>query len=260
VAFSNLIYEKKDGIGTVTINRQELLNALNIAVFAELYELFQGIEDDTEVRVVILTGSGQKAFIAGADIGYMKDCSSVEIEQFIAIARRAGDRIYTLSKPVIAAVNGFALGGGWEVAMACDMIIASDNARFGHPEINLGIVPGGGGMQRLIRVVGMFRAKELVYTGDAINADTAFKMGMVNKVVPLSSLMPEARALAQKLLGKSSVALAYAKKAMNSGAGMSLASALDSDECYFARCFATEDQKEGMRAFLEKRKPVFKNK
>jgi enoyl-CoA hydratase len=165
-----------------------------------------------------------------------------------------------LSKPVIAAVNGFALGGGCEIALCCDLIFASTNARFGQPEINLGIVPGGGGMQRLTRLLGMHRAKELVYTGDIIDADTALAMGIVNKVVPLEKLMPEARALAQKLLSKSSVALSYAKKAINSGAGMSLAAAMDSDECFFARCFATEDQKEGMKAFVEKRKPVFRNR
>jgi len=260
VAYKNLLYEKDNNIGTVTINRPDVLNALNIEVYRELYDLFQEIEGDSDVRVVILTGSGEKAFIAGADIIYMKDKTSVEIEEFVIAARRAGDRIYTLSKPVIAAVNGYALGGGWELAMACDIILASNNARFGHPEITLGIVPGGGGMQRLLRVAGIYKAKELVYTGDIIDVDTAMAIGMVNRIVPRENIMTEARALAEKISSYSSVALYYAKKTINSGAGMSLTSGLDSDENFFARCFATEDQKEGMSAFLEKRKPVFKNK
>jgi enoyl-CoA hydratase len=260
VELKYLLYEKEDGIGTVTVNRPDVLNALSLEVYKEIYNLFQAIEEDPDVRVVILTGSGQKAFIAGVDIVYMKDKTTVEIEEFVIAARRTGDRIYTLSKPVIAAVNGYTLGGGWEMALQCDIIIASENARFGNPEINLGIVPGGGGMQRLLRVVGTYRAKELILTGERIDATTALAMGLVNKVVPLENLMDEARILARKLLSKSSVALYYAKKTMNSGAGMSLASALDSDENFFARCFATEDQKEGMNAFLEKRDPVFKNR
>ena len=260
MAYKNLLYEKDNNIGTVTINRPDVLNALNIEVYRELYDLFQEIEGDSDVRVVILTGSGEKAFIAGADIIYMKDKTSVEIEEFVIAARRTGDRIYTLSKPVIAAVNGYALGGGWELAMDCDIIIASNNARFGQPEITLGIVPGGGGMQRLLRVAGIYKAKELIYTGDIIDVDAALAIGMVNKVVPREDIMAEARALAEKLLSRSSVSLYYAKKTINGGYGMSLSAALDSDENFFARCFATEDQKEGMSAFLEKRKPVFKNK
>jgi len=260
VSYKHLLYEKEDGIGIVTINRPEVLNLLNSEVFVEIYELFQEIEDDPDVRVVILTGSGQKAFVAGVDVSQMKDKNSVEIEDFVAIARRTGDRIFTLSKPVIAAINGFALGGGWEMAMNCDLLVASKNARFGQPEINLGIVPGGGAMQKLTRTIGMARAKELVYTGDIIDADTALAMGLVNKVVPLESLMTEAKALARKLLSKSSLALSFAKKAINSGTGVSLDAGIDLDETFFARCFDTEDQKEGMKAFLEKRKPEFRNR
>jgi enoyl-CoA hydratase len=252
VSYNYLLYQKEDGIGLVTINRPELLNALDSQVFAEVFKLFQEIEDDPEVGVVILTGSGPKAFIAGVDVSGMKDKNSVEMEAFVAIARKTGDRIFSLSKPVIAAVNGFALGGGWEMAMNCDLIIASQNARFGQPEISLGIVPGGGAMQKL--------AQELVYTGDIIDADRALAMGLVNKVVPPESLMTEAKALAKKLLSKSRVALAFAKKAINSGTAMSLDAGIDLDETFFARCFDTEDQKEGMKAFLEKRKPQFKNK
>ena len=260
MAYKTLLYEKENNLGIITINRPEVHNALNIDVYRELYDLFQAIEDDADVRVVILTGNGEKAFVGGADISYMKGKTSVEIEEFVIAARRTNDRISTLSKPIIAAVNGYALGGGWELAMVCDLIIASDNARFGHPEITLGIVPGGGGMQRLLRVVGIYKTKELIYTGDIIDVNAALAIGMVNKVVPRADIMAEARALAEKLLSRSSVALYYAKKTMNSGFGMSLTSALDSDENFFARCFATEDQKEGMQAFLEKRKPIFKNK
>jgi len=165
-----------------------------------------------------------------------------------------------LSKPVIAAVNGFALGGGCELAMCCDLRVASENAKFGQPEINLGIIPGAGGTQRLSRLVGMTKAKELIYTGDMIDANTAFTLGLVNKVVPPDKLMAEAKELARKLLSKSSVALSLAKKAATSGAEMDLSSGLDLEEQCFALCFATEDQKEGMTAFLQKRKPEFKGK
>jgi enoyl-CoA hydratase len=260
VSYQHLLYDKEDGIGTVTVNRPEVRNALNVEAYVEFYALFQEIEDDPDVRVVILTGSGEKAFISGVDISGMKDKNSVEIEDFVAIARRANDRVYTLSKPVIAAINGFALGGGFEMAMCCDLLIASENARIGQPEISLGIVPGGGAMQRFVRLIGIHRAKELIYTGDIIDASTALSIGLVNRVVPLENLMPEARALAQKLLSKSSVALSFAKKAINSGTGMSLTAGIDTDETFFARCFDTEDQKEGMKAFMEKRKPVFRNR
>jgi len=245
VSYKHLLYDKEDGIGIVTVNRPEVRNALNIEAYAEFYTLFQEIEDTPDVRVVILTGSGEKAFISGVDISGMKDKNSVEIEDFVAVARRANDRVYTLSKPVIAAINGFALGGGFEMAMCCDLLIASENARIGQPEISLGIVPGGGAMQRFVRLIGIHRAKELIYTGDIIDASTALSIGLVNRVVPLESLMPEARALAQKLLSKSGVALSFAKKAINSGTGMSLTAGIDTDETFFARCFDTEDQKEG---------------
>jgi enoyl-CoA hydratase len=258
--YKNLLLTKEDGIGIVTINRPKVLNALNIEVFSELEEMFTEIENDPEIRVVILTGAGDRAFVAGVDIMGMKDKNSIDINQFIVIARRAGDRIYNLSKPVIAAINGFAFGGGNELALACDLRIASEKAQFGQQEINLGIIPGGGAIPRLTQLVGLTRAKEIVFTGDVLDARTALQMGLVNKVVPPEKLMDEARALARRLLNKSSLALAYAKKAFNTGVDMSLAAAMDLDECYFARCFATEDQKEGMRAFAEKRKPQFKNR
>ena len=260
MTYNNLLFSKENGIGIVTINRPKALNALNGEVYSELYQMFQEIENDPEVRVVILTGAGERAFVAGADVVEMQPQSSVEIHGFLGKARQASDRIYTLSKPVIAAINGFALGGGCELAMCCDLRIASESARFGQPEISLGIIPGAGGTQRLTRLVGMTKAKELMYTGDMIDAKTALAMNLVNKVVPPESLMTEAKALAQKLLSKSGAALSLLKKAINSGAEMSLPAGLDMEMECFASCFATQDQKEGMKAFLEKRKPEFKNK
>jgi len=260
VTYKTLLYEKADGIGIVTLNRPASLNALNGEVFTELYELFQEIEHDAEVRVVIITGSGPKAFVAGSDITEMAPQTSVEINGFVEKVRKASDRIYTLSKPTIAAINGYALGGGCELAMCCDLRIASEKARFGQPEINLAVIPGGGGTQRLTRLIGMTRAKELLYTGDMIDAQTALSMGLVNKVVPLDSLMNEAKEMAKKLLTKSGRILSLIKTAVNSGASMSLPDALDLEAQCFALCFATEDQKEGMKAFMEKRKAAFKNR
>jgi len=260
MTYNTLLYEKEDGIGIVTINRPDSLNALNAEVYTELYELFQELENDAEVRVVILTGSGEKAFVAGSDIPEMQPQSSTEINGFLEKCRIASDRIYTLSKPVIAAVNGYALGGGCELIMCCDLRIASENALFGQPEINVGVIPGGGGTQRLSRLIGMTRAKELIYTGGLIDANTALGVGLVNKVVSLDSLMAEAKELAKKLLTKSGRILSLAKAAMTSGASMSLSDALDLEAQCFALCFATEDQKEGMKAFLEKRKAEFKHR
>ena len=257
--YQDLILTKEDGIGIVTIKPRKAVNLLNVELFIEIENMFKDIEYDPDIRVVILTGSG-KSFVAGVDISEMKDNNPVSVGRFVKIARDAGDRVYHLSKPVIAAINGYAFGGGDELALACDLRIASENAQFGHPEINLGIIPGGGAIQRLNRLVGMTKAKELIYTGDIIDAKTALEIGFINKVVPQDKLMDEARILARKLLGKSSVALSYVKKAFNTGADMNLSAAMDLDECYFARCFASEDQKEGMRAFMEHRRAEFKNK
>jgi enoyl-CoA hydratase len=260
LAYQNLLYEKDNGIGIVTINRPQVLNALNSETFSELYQLFQEIETDPEIRAVIITGSGEKAFIAGTDITVMVNLNPAEARIFAANAKKTCDLIYSLSKPVIAAVNGFALGGGCEVAMCADIRIASENASFGQPEITLGIIPGSGGTQRLARLIGIARTKELVYTGGRIDANSALSMGLVNKVVPLANLLNEAKEMAKKIIRNPGVALTLAKIAINSGENVDLTSGLDIELQCFAQCFATEDQKEGMKAFLEKRKPQYKNK
>ena len=260
MTYQNLLYEKDSGIGIVTINRPQALNALNTESFGELYTLFQEIEKDPDIRAIIITGSGEKSFIAGTDVTSMANLNAAEARLFAGQAKKTCDLIYHLSKPVIAAVNGFALGGGCEVAMCADIRIASENARFGQPEITLGIIPGSGGTQRLTRLIGVARTKELVYTGSMIDASTAYTMGLVNKVVPLASLMNEARDMAKKIIRNGGAALALAKIAINSGQNVDLATGLDIELQCFAQCFATEDQKEGMKAFIEKRKPQFKNK
>ncbi|MBA7653857.1 Crotonyl-CoA hydratase [subsurface metagenome] len=255
-----LLYSKEDGIATVTINRPEALNALNTKAFVELSDLFADIEKDSEVKVVIITGSGQKSFVAGTDVAEMQPKTSTTIREMQILVREALGKIEELPKPVIAAINGFALGGGLELAMACDLRIASEKARLGQPEINLGIIPGGGGTQRLTRLVGMAKAKELVYTGDMVDANTAHSIGLVNKVVAPDDLMAEVEKMAQKITEKSAATLSLAKAAINGGANIGLSSGLDLEMQCFALCFATEDQKEGMNAFMEKRKPQFKGR
>jgi enoyl-CoA hydratase len=260
VTYQNLLFEKDNGIGIVTINRPQAANALNDQAYAELYQVFQEIEKDKEVRVVIITGSGEKSFIAGTDITNMAKMSVIEAREYATTLKKTFDLIDNLPKPVIAAVNGYAFGGGTEMAMCADIIIASENARFGQLEINVGIIPGSGGTQRLQRLIGINRAKELIYTGAIIDAKTAFSMGMLNKVVPLAELMAEAKKMAQTLLKKSSVILALAKIAINNGANVDLETGLNIELQCFAQCFATEDQKESMKAFMEKRTPDIKNR
>jgi len=260
VTYRTLLYEKKDGIGIVTLNRPEALNALNSNVYMELYDVFEAIENDDEVRAVILTGSGEKAFAAGSDVAEMQNMDTIAAQKFMATIRKASDRIYSLTKPTIAAISGYALGGGCELAMCCDLRIASEKARFGQPEINLGLIPGACGTQRLPRLIGVAKAKEMIFLGDMIDAATALNLGLVNKVVPPEKLKEEAMAWAAKLVSKSGPVLAMAKLAINTGVDTDINSGLNMEARCDALCFATEDQKEGMKAFLEKRKAVFKNK
>jgi len=260
VTYSTLLFGKKDGIGTVTLNRPDKLNALNSTVYQELYSCFESIANDPEVRVVILTGSGEKAFAAGSDVAEMQNMGPLDVEKFMATIRKASDFIYALPKPTIAAIHGYALGGGNELAMCCDLRICSEKARFCQPEINLGLIPGAGGTQRLTRLIGAAKAKELIFLGDYIDAATAFNLGLVNKVVPPEKVMEEAMAWATKLAAKSGPVLAAAKMAINTGIDTDMASGLSMEIKCNAVCFSTYDRKEGMDAFLEKRKAVFKNK
>ena len=259
MSYSTLNFEKAEGIGIITINRPQFLNSLNRQAYDELYHLFKDITEDSEVNAIILTGSGNKAFVAGTDIATMLSLNTTGSRIFADQIRRTCDLIYNINKPVIAAINGFALGGGCELALCADIRIASENARFGQPEINLAIIPGSGGTQRLQRLIGAARAKEMIFGGEMIDAGTALDWGLVNSVVPTFNLMNRAKEIAKNYLGKSAVILGLAKRSMNDGADLDLPSALDIEEQCFAECFATEDQKEGMKAFLEKRKPEFKN-
>lgn len=258
VEVETLLFDVRDGIATIKLNRPDVLNAINPQVYQELSEVFESLFFNREVRVVILTGAGDRAFAAGADISAMSTFSSAQARSFARLGKRAVDRIVSLPQPVVAAVNGLALGGGCELAMACDFRIASSRAKFGQPEINLGIIPGGGGTQRLPRLVGVARAKWLIFTGEIIDARKALEMGLVNQVVEPEELIPAAEELAKKLMTKSAIALGLAKMAVNQTFEMPLSAGLDYEIECFAECFDSLDQKEGMRAFLEKRPAQFR--
>lgn len=258
--FTNLLVEIDAKVATVTVNRPRVLNALDEATLKELEQAFVSFEADPEVKVVILTGAGEKAFVAGGDIAAMQPLGPVAARRFALMAQAVLGRIERFPKPVIAAVNGYALGGGCELAMACDLRIASETARLGQPEINLGIIPGWAGTQRLPRLVGKGRAKELLFTGEMIDAGEAWRIGLVNRVVPAAELMNAARELAKKIAGKGLLALGLAKEAVDRGLEMDLERANACEADLFSLCFATEDQKEGMVAFLEKRTAVFRDR
>lgn len=258
--YNTLICDIEEGIAKVTINRPESLNALNSQVFTELGIVFDEMKNDNNVRVVIITGAGKKAFVAGADIMEIRECSVVEGREIGLLANRTQKKIEDFSKPVIAAINGFALGGGLELAMTCDIRIASENARFGQPEISIGLIPGGGGTQRLPRLIGVEKAKWLIYTGEMINAEQACQMGLVHAVFAQEELIPEAKKLAVKLAVKSQIILSLAKQAINNGIHLDLDRALQLEIECFANCFGTEDHNEGISSFIEKRKPEFRDK
>lgn len=258
--FETLLFESKDRIGYVTINRPDKLNALNAKAKAELKQLFEGLRADDTVDVVILTGAGEKAFVAGTDIRELTELNTESGKHFSAGGQAVFDSIENLGKPVIAAVNGYALGGGCELALACTIRIAAENARFGQPEVNLGIIPGYGGTQRLARLVGKGRAMELILTGDPIDAQEAFRIGLVNKVVPAAELKSAAETMAQKILAKGQVAVRLSLKAVNMSQETNLTDGQALEASLFGVCCGSEDFKEGTKAFLEKRKPGFKNK
>ncbi|MDT8441902.1 MAG: enoyl-CoA hydratase-related protein [Desulfuromonadales bacterium] len=253
-----LLLEKSDGIALVTFNNPKVMNALTTATFCALEGLLAELETDAAVRVLILTGAGDKAFIAGGDI---RDLARLDVEgarAFALLAQRVLDRIETFAKPVIAAVNGYALGGGCELAMACDLRIAAQTARFGQPEVKLGIIPGFAGTQRLARLVGKAKAKELIFTGEMVDAAEAVRIGLVNRTVPAESLLAEARRLALQMADKSASAIALAKEAIDNGVEMDFARASRYEADLFALCFATADCREGLAAFLEKRPARFR--
>jgi len=255
--YKNLLFEVEEGVATIIFNRPKALNAMNAETMGELMAAITKCREDDEIKVVILTGSGDKAFVAGADITEMQNAQPYEALQFMERGHETYRAIEVLPKPVIAAVKGFALGGGTEISMSCDMRFAADNARFGQPEILLGIIPGWGGTQRLSRLIGMGRAKELVMGGEQIDAQRAYELGLVNRVYSLDELMDETKKFAKKLARLPSFALKMAKHSINFGYDLALdnANRLEVECC--AQCFSTHDQKEGMAAFIEKRKPNY---
>ena len=257
----NVLLEKEGHLAIVTINRPKALNALNSETLKDLDTVIENLENDNHIYAVILTGAGEKSFVAGADIAEMKDLNEEEGQAFGALGNKVFRRLENLNKPVIAAIQGFALGGGCEISMACDIRIASDKALFGQPEVGLGITPGFGGTQRLARIVGLGKAKELIYTAQNIKADEAYRIGLVNKVVPLESLMDEAKAMANKIMANAPIAVRLCKDAINRGMQVDIDKAVAIEAEDFGKCFASADQKEGMSAFLERRKEKnFQNK
>jgi enoyl-CoA hydratase len=250
--------ETQDRIAIVTINRPEVRNALNSRVVQELTEAFRRLAGSADVGAIVLTGAGDKAFVAGADIREMVGKTGLEMQAFSELGRRLGEAMENCPKPIIAAINGFALGGGCEIAMACDIRLASENAKIGQAEINIGIIPGFGGSQRLPRLVGAGWAAQMVFTGDPVDAATAERIGLVNRVVPAGQLLEEAKALARKIVEKSPVAVALAKACLRAAQEMPLTQGLAYESAAFGVVGATQDKVEGMTAFLEKRKPAWK--
>lgn len=255
-----ITYEQEGFVGVITINRPKALNALNSEVLKELNTVLDSVDLEA-TRALILTGAGEKSFVAGADIGEMSTLTKAEGEAFGKIGNDVFRRIETFPIPVIAAVNGFALGGGCEIAMSCDIRLCSDTALFGQPEVGLGITPGFGGTQRLARLIPVGKAKEIIYAAVNIKADEAYRLGLVNAVYPLEELLPAAKKLAAKIAKNAPIAVRACKQAINEGLNTDMDHAIVIEEKLFGSCFETEDQKEGMKAFLEKRKVEgFKNR
>jgi len=256
--YKNLIIEIKDGIAIVKVNRPKALNALNSETLDEIKNAADSLNNNKDVWVVIVTGEGDKAFVAGADIVEMKDMTAIEGMQFSQRGHEALSALENMSKPVIAAVNGYALGGGFEIAIACDFIYASDKAKVGFPETTLGIHPGFGGTQRAAKLVGLAKAKEMIFTGKTISAQEAYEMGFINKLVPHADLMKEVMSLAEKIKANGPFSVRLAKECINKSLYLGMDEGLMLEAKDFGLCFATKDQKEGMTAFVEKRKPTFK--
>jgi enoyl-CoA hydratase len=256
--YDNITLIKEPDLAILTVNRPQAMNALNYDTLQEIKSAVLEISSDNNIKALIITGSGEKAFVAGADIAYMKDLTAIQGREFGALGQSVFSAIENLSIPVIAAVNGFALGGGCELAMACDIRLASEKARFGQPEVSLGITPGFGGTQRLARLIGSGPAKELIYTGMNIDAGEAYRLGLVNHIYPADSLMDEAKKLAQKMISNAPLAVSLCKSAINRGLQADIDTAMAIEADVFGLCFSTNDQKEGMNAFLHKRKADFK--
>jgi enoyl-CoA hydratase len=256
----NVLYEKKGAVAYITLNRPQVLNALNQRTWEELRAAFEDARDDAEVRGIIVTGAGDKAFAAGADISELAKATAVEAEKSSSYGQEVLNLVESLGKPVIAAVNGFALGGGCETAMACTIRVASENAKFGVPEVTLGLIPGCGGTQRLPRLVGKGRALQLILSGGMIGADEAYRIGLVNEVVPAADLISRAEAILKPILANAPLSVKFALEAVNNGLNTTVTEGLALEASYFGLCAGTEDKKEGTEAFLQKRKAQFQGR
>jgi enoyl-CoA hydratase/carnithine racemase len=257
LSLANVLYEKSNGIARVIINRPKVLNALNKPTFADLRTVFENARDDDRVRGIILTGAGDKAFIAGADISELAQAGAFQAEESSRFGQAVLELIENLGKPVVAAINGFALGAGCETAMACTIRIAVENAKFGQPEVKLGLLPGGGGTQRLPRLVGKGRALQLILSGEMIDAQEAYRIGLVNEVVSAANLMARAETILKQISANAPIAIKFAIEATNKGLDTSQSEGFALEASYFGICAATDDKKEGTSAFLEKRVPQF---
>ncbi|HXW91605.1 MAG TPA: enoyl-CoA hydratase-related protein [Terriglobales bacterium] len=260
MSFENLLFETKNAIAYVTINRPKVLNALNMATMEELRVAFHAVRHDPSIRAVLLTGAGEKAFVAGADIGELAKQDPVSAKEYTLRGQNVLNLIENLGKPVLACINGFALGGGCEMAMAATLRLASENAKFGQPEVKLGIIPGYGGSQRLPRLVGKGIALQLLLSGEMITAQEAYRIGLVNEVVPFAELIPRAEAIARQIIANAPLAVQYILEAVNRGMETPLAEGLYLEAVLFSVACASEDKNEGTRAFLEKRPPQFKGR
>lgn len=260
LALENVLYQKKESVAYIIVNRPKVLNALSHQTFVDLRAAFEDARDDAAVRGVILTGAGDKAFIAGADISELATVTAVEAAQSSNLGQEVLNLVENLGKPVIAAINGFALGGGCETAMACTIRVASETAKFGQPEVKLGLVPGGGGTQRLPRLVGKGRALQIILSGEMISAQDAYRIGLVNEVVPAAEVMARAEAILKQIFANAPLAVKYSLEAVNKGLETSQSEGLALEAAFFGLCAGTEDKKEGTQAFLQKRAPRFEGR